>query len=272
MKTLVESQEPTIRKIMSSTASDMLDIRDSLLYYVEVLKRYDGKHTYVDINDPTNPDGTEKTKSFIPRSLRKELPIQFTNIVRRDGRLRTTHTAILAEMVEARKTHDRHKEEMAKHVKKVAELELEGRTELMYDAYDKTTVWLAEALVEIGMTKVLKLGTQTPKFHIAVAAIATAVRDYPEEHWVGLNITKKQHTNDQKEKWWEALQKKCGVNYERLKFSLLNNDRAIAAWVAGKLKELIPAMTTTLWKQIEDDKVGKIAEGNLIELFWQEEN
>ena len=270
LKTLVESQEPMIRKIMSSTTSDMLDIRDEMLHYVGVLKEYDGNHTYVDQHDPTNSDGTEKSKSFIPRSLRKELPIHFTNKVRRDGRLKNTHTAILAELVEARKTHDRHKEEMARHVKKVAELELEGRTELMNDAYDKTTVWLAEALVEICMTKVLKLRTQTPKFQIAVAAIATAIRDYPEEHWVGLNITKKQQTiatDDQKTAWWEGLQKKCGVNYDSFRFRLLENDRAIAALAADKLKELIPAMTTTLWKQIEEDKTDKIVDGNLIKLF-----
>ena len=74
-------------------------------------------------------------------------------------------------------------------------------------------------------------------------------------------------TDDQKTAWWEALQKKCGVNYDSFKLCLLQNDRAIAAWVADKLKELIPAMTTTLWKQIEEDKADKIANGNLIELF-----
>ena len=103
LKEVAESQEPTIKKIMSSIGNNMLGIRDDILHYVEVLKEHDGSNTYVDKFDPTNPDGTEKRKSFIPRSLRKELPVISSKIVSRDGRLRNTNTAIEAEKLEQEK-------------------------------------------------------------------------------------------------------------------------------------------------------------------------
>ena len=273
LKESVESQEPMVRKIMSSIGNDMLGIRDQVLHYGEVLEEFEGSNKYVDKHDPKNTDGTDKTKSFVPRSLRKKHPVTFSNQVERDGRLSNTLTAIQAELVEVQKTHDRHKDEMAAHIKKVTELELKGRLDLMQDAYDKAIVWLAEALVEIGMTKELKLVSKTPKFLIAVAAIATAVKDFPAEHWNGLKKLSKQEptTTFEKDAWWKALQSKCGVTYDRVKMILTQNDKATAAWVGGKLKELIPAMTTNLWEKVQDEKESKTVEGNLTLLFGRKQ-
>ena len=52
LKESVESQEPMVRKIMSSIANDMLGVRDQILHYSEVLKAFKGSNKYVDKHDP----------------------------------------------------------------------------------------------------------------------------------------------------------------------------------------------------------------------------
>ena len=103
IKELCESQRPNLGKVMADQAIAMFKMRQEIIGRVETLAHFNT--TYVDKHD-MDADGNGKVKPFIPSSLRKKQPLNFSKKVKDDSRCAASLTAIMTVMEEAHTLHE----------------------------------------------------------------------------------------------------------------------------------------------------------------------
>lgn len=273
IKPIVESQRVSLGKSMVEISKAMLTLVYQINHRNETIANFEGK--YFDKLDPDD-NGNGKEKTFVPISLRKKNPLNFSKKVKNDSRCSIPFGAITTTMEKANAFHEAYKIQMAKYAKDIAEQELIARHLLLFCTYSDAVMKIAEGLVKVGKRKI-KYSPTMSENEVVQGAVHDFFKDVPATHWDALPFME-DSKDEAKLKFYKEFEAHVGSKYmEKVKPILDNNelweggerhpDTPLINWVQNQLLEIIPTLTTKFWEHEEQQDEDMKLDAELEELF-----
>ena len=125
-------------------SKDMLNLFEEYLRRKEGLPRFEG--TYANPDD-TDTKGRPKTKPFVPGSLRFPRGLNHSKRVKNDGQVGNIFNSVLAKIEAGNSEMEELKNRLAACAKRIADLEIEVRVELMGISYNNVMYFIAGGLL-----------------------------------------------------------------------------------------------------------------------------
>ena len=195
----------------------------------------------------TNPTITE-TPTFVPISLRKEMPLKPSKMITNDSRVSDEYSKVLTALEAANRLHDSYLIEISKHAKTIAELELAARIKLLEAQYSEALDTISQGLVFVHIHLGGKHHEDIVESDIAAIAAAFTHEHFEDEHWASLPFI---HANATKETYIELKKNNLTDGQRQIAEYLFANRtrpaRLLVDAVCDELKTIIPALTTNLW-------------------------
>ncbi len=139
--------------------------------------------------------------------------------------------------------------------KDLAKLEIDARIEILFHQYSATTVEIAEGLYFVGKTE---LGAKTPTKltikQVVLAASHIVFTEYDSGHWDDLwfmNSSKEEAIELFYANFQELFKYKYDVD---IKTKIEETDKLLITWIAKKLEDIIPELTTNLCSDYEEQE------------------
>ena len=268
IKPLCESQRPSLSKVMATSSVAMFATERDIRNRSETHRRFIEK--YIDKHD-VDENGKGKEKPFIPHSLRSKQPINLSKQVQNDSRCTTSYGRITTVMEQARQTHEAYKIKMGALMQQVAELEVDGKIEILSHQYCTAVLSIAEGLFIVGKAE---LQCPTPKLSATNTALAAAhvlFQRMPKNHWEALWFVG-DSDEESLEKFYKEFQKTHGYSFATdIRDSIVDADTPLIEWIADKLVASIPILTTSFWEHIAEQEAQRKMDAELEELYKKKE-
>lgn len=280
IKPLVESQRAILGKTMAEKSQAMLKMVREIRSRTETCARFTG--TYIDKHDVDPATGKGKEKSFIPSSLRRAMPLNFSKLVKNDSRCATALSAITTTMEKAQQAEDEAKKILAGFAKEIADAELAGRKAILTCIFNDTLLSLAEGLVKVGKAETKMPKPKNSEVHIAHHAVAEAFKKFDDAFWAALveyGIAEKDDRDGRNAYFKNKYEKQHDLNYDedvKPKFAdnevgLPHDDMDLVDWVCNKLVEYIPTLTYLFWAHDVKSEEDRKLDAELKELYGKKE-
>jgi len=271
IKPLVETQRPSLGKIMASSCKVMLDLECEIRRRIDSRARMNG--TYEDKNDLDEGERPRK-KSFIPNSLRVKMPLNSSQQIQNDSRCGDAMSEVTTALEEARRLHEEYKKNMTTQAKLIADSEIKGRTNIQLCEYIALTVKLATRYVKVAKHELKSQEEHLTEQQITHVAINSAMKQYPSSHWEGLRFVEG-FEQEGIDKFYKQFQSKAKINYNADILPAYNeandetcghSDDDINEWVEKRLVAAIPKLTTEFWENEKQQDCDKKLDAELAEL------